>query len=188
MTLPNWITLLRFLLVPFFVGSLVYVAPGKEALQTAAVFIFLLAMLTDGLDGYLARVLHQRSELGVVLDPLADKFLLMSAYLALTLLGNLSERFRIPPWVTISVISRDIFILSGSALIHLLTQHLEVKPSRLGKWTTFFQMTTVLAALLGIPSRMPLYILTVLLTLFSGLGYLRYGASLVNPSGSNRGK
>jgi len=182
MTLANRITLVRFFLVPFFVGSLVYYEPQKDYLRWIAIFIFLLAALTDGLDGYIARSRLQKSSLGVILDPLADKLLLVSAFILLTTVKTLPLNFQIPHWVSILVISRDLFILSGSAVIYLVTQHLDVKPSTLGKIATFFQMVTVLVSLCGLPFRLLCYSVTATFTLLSGLGYLRDGARLLNSS------
>lgn len=185
MTLANRITLIRFLLVPFFVGSLVYYQPEKDYLRLLAIVLFILAIVTDGLDGYIARTRSQRSSLGVILDPLADKLLLMSAFIVLATLKTLPERFRIPPWVSILVMSREVFILSGSAVIYLITQNLEVHPSRLGKMTTFFQMMTVLVVLFGLGLRSIVCDVTSALTVLSGLGYLRYGTRLLNSSSSS---
>ena len=182
MTLANQITLLRFLLVPFFVGTLVYYQPQKDHLRWLALLIFLIAMITDALDGYIARTRSQKSPLGVILDPLADKLLLVSAFLLLATREALPAAFRIPPWTSILVVSRDLFILSGSIVIYLITQRLDVKPSRLGKVCTFFQMMTIVVTLSGIPLRLFFCALTAFFTLLSGLGYLRYGMKLLNGS------
>lgn len=182
MTLANGVTLIRFLLVPLFVGSLVYYEPQKDSLRLTAIFLFLLAMITDGVDGYLARRFSQKSPLGVLLDPLADKFLLVSAFIVLATVKALPEVFRLPPWISILVISRDLFILIGSAAIYFITQRLDVKPSRLGKVTTFLQMATVLVALGGSSFRLLFCNITAFFTILSGLGYLRYGIHLLNKS------
>lgn len=182
MTWANRITLLRFLLVPFFVGSLVYYQPEKDFLRIIALFIFLLATATDALDGYIARSRSQKSSLGVILDPLADKLLLVSAYIALATIKKLPDPFHLPPWVSILVISRDLFILFGSAVIYLVTQRLDVQPSLLGKITTFFQMVTVLVVLSGFPFKVPFFWITACFTLLSGAGYFRYGVGLLNGS------
>ena len=175
MTLASWITLLRFLLVPFFVVILVLYTPEKDFLRTAALLIFLAAGFTDGVDGFLARRFHQWSRLGTILDPLADKFLLVSGFLALSLLPSFPENYRIPPWLTLLVVSRDLLILAGAVMIHLVRWPLEIRPSRLGKITTFLQMMTIGAALLGLPFRGVVYPPTACFTLLSGFGYLRYG-------------
>jgi len=182
MTLANRITLLRFLLVPFFVGCLVYYRPEKDYLRLLALFVFFIAILTDGLDGYIARRYSQKTSLGEVLDPLADKILLASGFLSLSMLGSLPERFHIPPWLAILVISRDLFILGGSAVIYIMTQKLKVYPSRLGKTTTFFQMITLLLVLSGSPFIGFFCDVTAVFTVLSGLGYFRYGISLLNES------
>jgi len=180
MTLANRVTFIRFFLVPLFIASLVYYRVEIDLLRVLAIVLFSLAMVTDAIDGYLARRFSQKSALGVILDPLADKFLLVSGFLALTLLENIPESFQIPPWLTILVMSRDIFILSGALVMYLVTQHLDVQPSLLGKITTFLQMTTILLTLLNLPVRGWCYVLTACFTFFSGLGYLRYGVSVLN--------
>ena len=180
MTLANRVTLIRFILTPFFVASLVYYEPQKETLRLTAIFIFLFAMITDALDGYLAKRYSQRSPLGIILDPLADKLLLVSGFVAMATLENLPPDLRIPAWISILVVSRDIFILSGSFVIYLVTQHLDVKPSRWGKAATFFQMVTILVVLCAFPLTLLCYGLTAFFTVLSGLGYLRYGAKLLN--------
>lgn len=176
------ITLFRIFLVPVFIGCLIYYRPERDYLRWAAFFVFLLGVLSDGLDGFLARAFSQHSSLGRLLDPLADKLLLLAAFASLAVLETLPDSLRIPPWVTILVISRDLMIVIGSCLIFLLTQRLEVRPSRLGKTATFFQMTTILAVLLqfSLPVRSLLWNVAMGFTVASGLGYLRYGSRLLN--------
>lgn len=161
---------------------MIYYTPEKDYLRLFALAIFSLAIVTDGVDGYVARIQSQKSRLGVILDPLADKLLLVSAFVVLATLRALPEPFQIPPWLAILVVSRDLFILGGSAIIYLLTQKLDVKPRFTGKLATFFQMAMILVALSGFPQRALFYGLTTLFTLLSGLGYLRDGARQLNRS------
>ncbi len=181
-TLATRFTLFRILLVPCFVACLIYYRPDRDYLRWAAFFLFMGGVLSDGLDGLIARSLSQHSSLGKVLDPLADKLLLLTAFISCSVLETLPEFFRIPPWITILVISRDLMIVIGACVIFLLTQHLEIKPSRLGKTTTFFQMLTILSVLLGLPIRSLLWNAAALLTVASGVGYLQYGSRLLNHS------
>ena len=175
-------TLLRILLTPLFIGCLIYYQPDRDYLRQVALFLFSIGVISDGLDGFMARTFSQHSSLGQLLDPLADKLLLMSAFVCRTVLNTLPPSLRIPPWVTILVISRDLMIVVGACLIFLLTQRLEIRPSRLGKLTTFFQMATILMVLLQLPLRALLWDLTTGFTIASGLGYLRYGSRLLNHS------
>lgn len=176
------ITLVRIFLVPLFVGCLIYYEPDRDYLRWTALSLFTLGIVTDGLDGFMARTFSQHSPLGQLLDPLADKILLLAAFVSCSVLETLPESLRIPPWVTILVISRDAMIIVGTCLIFLLTQRLEIKPSRLGKATTFFQMATILAVLLQLSFRTVLWNVAMGLTIASGLGYLRYGSRLLNHS------
>ena len=178
-TLATRITLLRILLVPFFVASLLSYRPGREYFRWVALFLFAAAVLSDGVDGLIARNLSQHSALGRLLDPLADKLLLLAAFVSCSVLTTLPQSLRIPPWVTILVIGRDLMIVIGSGLIFLFTQHLEIKPSRLGKATTFFQMATLLSVLLGLSLRTLFWNAAAVLTVASGLGYLYYGTRLL---------
>ena len=182
MSLANKLSLFRILLVPGFVLCLVYYRPAEaEGLRYLAVLLFALAVVTDAVDGYLARAEHQASRLGAILDPAADKLLLVTAYLSLSLLRTLPEEYRLPAWVPILVLSRDLIIVLGWLLIVLVTGDLQAIPSRLGKATTFFQMLTIVSVLLfGLPFTRPILWTAMGLTVLSGIGYLRRGNQLLN--------
>jgi cardiolipin synthase len=135
MNIPNLLTLFRLLLVPIFVILVIY---G----QTFYAFLaFIIAGVTDALDGFIARVFSQQTVLGAYLDPIADKLLLISSYIVLGIIGI------IPPWLAVLVISRDIFILIGVAVLFLNNKSFDVRPTLLGKVSTFFQLTTIVIAL-----------------------------------------
>ncbi|MBI4807075.1 MAG: CDP-alcohol phosphatidyltransferase family protein [Desulfovibrio sp.] len=135
-TIPNALTMARILFTPLFVGFFL------DGSHRAALFMFFLAGATDALDGFLARVLNQRSPLGAVLDPVADKILLDSAYVCLAHAGW------IPTWLAVAVVSRDVLILGGVALLTFWGQDMRasIKPSLTSKATTVFQMALALAA------------------------------------------
>lgn len=183
MSLANKLSIFRILLVPVFVVCLMYYRPGEgESLRYLAAGLFVLGMLTDAVDGALARAGGQATRLGAILDPAADKLFLVTAFLSLSLVSTLPEPYRLAPWVPILVISRDLLIVFGWLLIVLVTGDLKATPSRLGKVTTLFQMLTVVAVLLGLPfSRVVLYA-AMGLTVLSGFGYLRVGNRLLNHS------
>lgn len=124
------------LFVPCFVILLIYGHPK------AATVLFLLAAVTDGLDGLLARKLKQKTVLGSFLDPMADKILLTAAFVTLTL-PSVPLVIHIPTWLTILTISRDLIIALSVLIIHLQTQHSHFPPSLLGKCTTAVQLLTV---------------------------------------------
>lgn len=181
MSLANKLSLFRILLVPGFVLSLIYYRPGEgEGLRYLAVLLFSLGVVTDAVDGYIARAEHQASRLGAILDPAADKLLLVAAFLSLSLLTNLPPQYRLPAWVPIVVLSRDLIIVFGWLLIVLVKGDLQAEPSVLGKVTTFFQMLTIVAILLGWPRSQWILWGAMTLTILSGMGYLRRGNRLLN--------
>lgn len=169
MTIPNYITLLRILLVPFFFISLVYFEPGKDYMRWVAFSIFLFASFTDALDGFIVRKWKLGSELGTFLDPLADKLLLICAFLG----AHFSNLAMKPPvWVVAIVIFRDIFIVSGLVVIFITMHSVKIQPNRLGKTTTFFQMLTILVILLQLKVAPIFWFLTAALTVVSGIVYI----------------
>jgi len=169
MTIPNILTLIRILLTPLLVWLLL-----NEKL-TGALAVFFFAGVTDGLDGLIARVFHQKSRLGAYLDPLADKILLVSSFI---LLGHLGL---VPNSLVVVAVSRDLLILTGVMTLTFFQIPLEIRPSLLSKLTTLAQIVTVLVTLsqplLAWSSwlRTSLYLLTGLLTVASGLHYTVLG-------------
>ncbi len=174
MGLANWLTVVRIVLIPVFVTLLVY----RRA--PTALLVFLLASLTDLLDGYIARRRGSLTRLGAFLDPMADKLLLTASFITLTYLKV------IPFWMTAVVISRDLMLMLGAALIHIAGGTIYPAPTGLGKASTFFQMATVLAAMLHfyfkVPTAPKLFVwMTAIFTTASGLQYLYQGTRLLNP-------
>src|SRR5262245_54989106 len=149
MTTANKITILRILLVPFFIAQvLYYVGSGNELNRLLAILSFAVAAVSDGVDGYIARRYNQRSELGAILDPLADKLLLVSGVVLLSL-DNGYHLERIPLWLTVTIIGRDVIILIGLVVIQFTVGRVVVHPRIIGKVATVLQMTVVLWTLLG---------------------------------------
>jgi cardiolipin synthase (CMP-forming) len=189
LTYANQLTILRLIFVPCFVVLIVY---GHIA---AATLLFVLAGITDGLDGLIARKLGQRTALGSYLDPMADKLLLTAAFVTLSI-PSLPLAVHIPVWLTILTISRDLLIALSALIIHLKTGHSEFPPSMLGKWTTAFELVTVGLGLLAnfsgrlVPDafRAGVFV-TLALVLASGLHYAYRSAQLIEgyQQGSNRG-
>ncbi len=148
MTTANKVTILRMLLIPFFVVAVLYYGKTQiEAYRLVALLTFAVAAICDGVDGYIARHYNQYSELGAVLDPLADKLLLVSGVVLLSfdhgpLLGQ------IPLWLTATIIGRDLLILIGMVLIHMIVGKVKVRPRIVGKIATVLQMAAVLWLLL----------------------------------------
>ena len=177
-TVPNLLSAFRILLVPIFLWS---VLNGRA---WEAVLIFFLAGLTDLLDGFAARVWHQRSKLGVVLDPAGDKLLMATSYVVLTL-PHVAGPNHIPLWLTITVFARDLLIVGGAFLAYVSWHQGAFMPSFMGKITTACQAGTVFLVLwLNYRQAAPgfmawIYVITLLATLASGVHYFVFGLSVL---------
>lgn len=177
MNLPNTLTILRILSIPVFVICLLY---DRFFL---ALFIFIGAGITDGLDGLIARFYHQRTVIGSYLDPIADKLMLTTAFIVLAVLGI------IPGWLTVIVIARDVIILLGILILDLTSHQVKIDPIFLGKSSTVLQMVAIGWSLLT-PSFVVMKALfpaiiwvTAGLTALSGLHYIYIGTKYVNEQG-----
>ena len=135
MNLPNYITLTRIILIPFFINLMIYGYYG------AALTVFVVACVTDALDGMIARLTKSQTELGAFLDPMADKLLIVSAFLTLVLLRML------PVWLVIIVVSRDVILVLGSVVIYFIGRDFKARPSIIGKAATVLQLVVVTLAL-----------------------------------------
>lgn len=180
MNLANRITISRILLVPLFIASIFYYKPESEFLSILPALIFGIAVATDAIDGFIARAFKQKTPLGTILDPLADKLLLATAFICLSVVQNLPASFRLPPWVTIIVISRDIIIVLGIVVIHHVVGSVEVRPTPMGKLTTFLQMMTVAGVLLQFPYASGIWNVAVVFTVLSGVDYVIIGSRMFN--------
>ena len=148
MTTANKITILRILLIPFFVVEvLYYVKDGDELHRFLAILSFAVAAICDGVDGYIARRYNQRSELGAILDPLADKLLLVSGIVVLTF-DRRPYLESVPLWLTGTIIGRDLLILIGMVVIQTTVGKVAVRPRIPGKIATVLQMVIVVWILL----------------------------------------
>jgi cardiolipin synthase (CMP-forming) len=179
-TIPNLLTFLRMALIPVFASLLFY------GYSTWALAVFVFAGITDGIDGYLARRFGQESSLGTILDPIADKLLMTTAFVVLTI-PNVLEPVRhlpIPFWVTAAVIGRDVLIVTVAGTINIMTGFRGFRPSWLGKLSTFVQVVAVtlilIAATTGYTFYLPtVYFLVVLLAVASGIHYVFQVAGLM---------
>ncbi len=182
MTVPNLITSIRILLTPIFI---IYLINDNIF---SALLLFILAGVSDALDGFIARVFNQKSRLGAILDPLADKILLTSAFVVLPLKGYFD------PWLSVIVISRDILIMLGVLILFLNSQKFFIKPTFISKITTFLQLMTVFFVLLsehlGTFQQMkaPMFWATGLLTIISGLHYMRHWFGIMGEGPLHDGK
>ena len=173
MNTANLLTIFRVLLVPVFA---VFLYEGTPESRLIALGIFLVAAVTDALDGLIAQRKNQVSTFGKRADPIADKILLITAFIMLTLDNS------IPAFLTIIVIARDIVIVSGCFILYRVLGNLEFKPSKISKCTTFLQIFTIIYALLNIrvPSILFIVWTTVVFTVISGVNYIIYGVKLLN--------
>ena len=194
MTTANKITVVRILMIPAFVTMAIYYGESikrgdpLEWQRYAAIIIFILAAVSDGLDGYVARRYNQRSALGVYLDPIADKGLLLSGIITLSI-SNWSESDpeygRFPAWFPVLVISRDVVILVGTMILYLLNGKVHVKPKWTGKVATVLQMIAIGWVMLQLRFIPLLYVVVVagVFTLISGIVYVTDGVRQLQAEG-----
>lgn len=189
MTIPNQITIGRILLIPVFVMLAIYYGKTTqaghpdEALRMATIGVFLLATISDGVDGWLARKFHLKSHLGAILDPIADKGLMLTAIITLSVT---KWPYELPVWYPVLVIARDIIIVGGCGVLHLLNHHLEVRPSFLGKTSTFLQMCCITAIMLQWSWAETIVWISGVMTLLSGIGYLAEGCRQMHDGGHTK--
>jgi len=176
-TTANKVTILRMLLIPFFVVEILYyVKSGNEWHRIAGLLTFAVAAICDGVDGYIARHYNQYSELGAILDPLADKLLLISGVVLLSFehgpfIGQM------PLWLTVTILGRDLLLLLGLVVIQITVGKVKVRPRIMGKVATVLQMAAVLWLLLkwdeGLDARWFLWV-AIAAALFTGISGLLY--------------
>jgi cardiolipin synthase len=184
LTIPNLLTIFRMALVPVFVSLLYYQR------FFLALIVFFVAGVTDGLDGLFARLFDQRSQLGTILDPIADKLLMTASFVTLSLPAIIpagSRHLPVPFWVTAAVISRDVFIIVGAAALNIMTGFRAFRPSWLGKVSTNVQIFGVMLILIAasFPVLKGFYLPTVYtivfaFALFSGAHYVFFVSRLMN--------
>jgi cardiolipin synthase (CMP-forming) len=187
-TTANKVTIGRILLIPLFVVEVLnYVKTGHEVHRLVALITFATAAILDGVDGYIARHYNQRSELGTILDPLADKLLLVSGVIVLSfdhqpLLGQL------PLWLAGMIIGRDVVILAGMIVIQFTVGKVTARPHVVGKVATVLQMISVLWVLLkwdaggGAEWLLGWTVAAALLTGISGIIYVMDGVRQLRQS------
>lgn len=188
LTVPNILTFLRMGLIPVFATLLAY---GRE---TSALAVFAIAGISDGIDGFIARRLKQESELGTIIDPIADKLLMTTAFVMMTIPGVLDpgRHLPVPFWVTAAVIGRDVLIIAVAGSIIMMTGFRGFKPSWLGKASTFVQVAAVMLILIAavFPGLNGIYLPTVYTTVaafavFSGIHYVFFVARLMREAERN---
>ena len=181
LTIPNILTLARLVAVPVFLWA------SFEGRFTLAFVLFVVAVLTDWFDGFIARRFNQRSRLGALLDPAADKTIMVCGYLFYTLRS--SVRVPIPPWLTFAVLIRDVMIVVFTYLLYTRVHVKRFPPSWAGKASTALQAVAlgwVIAVNAFLPGLEPglriLFRIVVVITLYSAWDYLRRGRRLLDES------
>jgi len=195
MTTANKITIVRILMIPLFVTLAIYYGESierKEPLEWirySAIVVFLVAAVSDGLDGFVARRYKQRSALGAILDPIADKGLLLSGIITLSI-SNWSESGpdygRFPAWFPVLVITRDAVIVIGAAILHFfIGNKMKVKPSWTGKVATVCQMCAIAWVMLQLHFLPLLFVVSVAgaFTFVSGVIYVLAGVRQLQAEG-----
>ena len=180
MTLANKITIARLCLIPVFVvlaveyGIHLHSPHPIPMLRYAAVLVFLIAAVSDGIDGFIARHYNQRSYLGSILDPAADKTLLVAGILVLTFSD---WEYEFPIWFPILIITRDFLLAVGALFLKYKKGKVQIKPNWMGKIATVTQMIAILWVMLRIPFIPPVVFVYIagFFTLTSGVAYLING-------------
>ena len=179
LTVPNLLTFLRMALIPIFATLIYYGYTGW------GLIIFVIAGVSDGVDGFIARRFKQESELGTILDPIADKLLMTTAFVVLTLPNIFPPPGKsVPFWVTAAVIGRDVLIVAVAGAINIMTGFRGFQPSWLGKLSTTVQVAAVtlilVAVVFGHSFYLPItYTIVVLLAFASGFHYIFFVARLM---------
>src|SRR6202140_988845 len=195
MTTANKITVVRILMIPLFVTLAIYYGESiqrKEPLEWiryAAIIVFLVGAVSDGLDGYVARRYKQRSALGAILDPIADKGLLLSGIITLSI-SNWSQSDpdygRFPAWFPVLVITRDAVILVGAGILqYFIGNKMRIKPSWTGKVATVCQMCAIAWVMLQLHFLPLIFVVSVAgaFTLISGIIYMTEGVRQLQAEG-----
>jgi cardiolipin synthase (CMP-forming) len=184
LTLANKVTIGRILIVPVFVALVLYYSPARDYLRFWALAFFLVAVISDVIDGYIARRFYQKTKAGAILDPLADKLLLISAFSCLYVVGRDFPLFHFPVWFVVVMVSRDAILLLGALIIQLTTGHINVPTNVCGKAAAFVQSLCVIGMLWQWEQTHMFWPLAIILTVISGLLYIREGIKVINDSGS----
>jgi cardiolipin synthase (CMP-forming) len=182
MTTANKITIFRIALIPVFIAAAIFYGQSVERgspiewLRWVAILTFLVAGISDGIDGYIARHYHQISSLGVILDPIADKSLMLVTILTLSLSSWSStdaEYAKFPIWFPVIVITRDVILVVGAIILRLIRGMVRVKSRWTGKVATFFQISAIACLMLQLRF-IPLHLIVVLAGIFTSVSGIHY--------------
>ena len=180
LTFANKVTVGRILLVPFFIATVLSFNNERPYLRFVALGLFIIAVISDVVDGYIARTHHQKTRAGAILDPLADKMLLISAFICLYIKRAEFDAISFPLWFVVAIISRDVILLLGAMIIQLITGKLEISANRSGKTTAFLQIICILGILLQLKFTLIFWYIALAATIMSGVIYIKEGISIIN--------
>ena len=173
MTLANKITCFRLLLIPVFSGLVIAYTREHQWIRYSALGVYVLAGISDALDGFVARAYNQKTKLGAVLDPLADKLIINTAFVFLAV--NDQFACNVPYWFPAAILARDAMIVTGAYLINELYGPVRVRPRVSGKLTTVCQMSLIIAVLLEVDFADELLIATLVISAVSYVDYMYVG-------------
>lgn len=184
MNLANTITLTRILLIPVFVALALYYSNSVEAgtphesLRLWAIAVFVIAAVSDAVDGYIARNFNQRTRLGAILDPLADKLLMLAA---VGILSFSAWPVKLPLWFVVIVVAREVFSTMGAFVINYMAGKVTIDPHWMGKTSTFFGLVTIASALLSLQIILPwVAALAAFFAFSSGMIYIAEAVRQIN--------
>ncbi len=177
MTLANRITLFRLFMVPVFVALIASYTREHPWIRYTALGVYALAAVSDALDGFVARAYNQKTKLGTLLDPLADKLMINIGFVFMAVNDQFATR--IPYWFPAAILARDMMIVMGAYLINELYGPVRIKPRITGKLTTCFQMGLVIAVLIEARFAWSLMIATVVMSAISYADYMYTGIKQV---------
>ena len=186
MTTATKITIVRILLIPVFVGLAIYYGESikrgdpQPAFRWAAVITFLVAAASDALDGWVARRFNQSSRLGTILDPIADKGLMLSAVITLSF-THWGTYF--PVWYAVLIIARDVILVIGALMMNQVLDYVHIEPHWTGKLTTALQLIAVGWLMFQLPGLTYVVIAAALFTLISAFLYVKEGLRQVHEGG-----
>lgn len=176
-TLANRITIFRLFMIPVFVVCVMSYRPEAVWLRHLAIFVFVVAALSDALDGFVARAYDQKTKLGAVLDPLADKLLVNTSFVFLAV--NPHFETRVPAWLPVIVLSRDVFITGGAYLINMFYGPVRVRPRITGKITMLLQNASIAGVLLEVDFAYELLMVMLVFSVISWADYFYKGLEQV---------
>lgn len=181
LTLANKITIGRITIIPVFIAVMMSYSPEREYMRWLALGIYILAEITDVIDGYIARNFRQKTRAGSILDPLADKLLFVSALFCLYKVGlDHNWAVRMPLWLVIAFASRDIILILGSFVLEIKSAGFEIRPNFWGRLTAFLQVVCIVAVFLQFSAGIVIWGVALAVTVLSGVIYMKEGIGVLN--------